>query len=178
VGEGMVNGENSCRLTVVEKRRRLIANTNTASRMVEIQGLHAQIQSQQNSIADLSSTNTQLSSLLQDYESALTLLLDKLRPHAYAQTQTNLALHKHYQALLEQERATSMQLRLEHADWQAGLGRVSELARKALRAQGEAELPLQRELKGVKEENRVLRRLAGWEEREDSEEEGGEPKGQ
>lgn len=102
------------------------------------------------------------------------MLLDKLRPYAYNATQANLALHKHYQGLLEQERATSMQLRLEHAEWQAGLGRVAEYARGALRVQGESERGLRGEIKGLKEENRVLRRLAGWEERAESsgEEEG------
>jgi hypothetical protein len=98
----------------------------------------------------------------------LTLLLDKLRPYAYNQTQAILALHKHYQDLLEKERATNMQVRLEHAEWQAGLGRVAEYARLALKVQSEGELGLERERRGLKEENRVLRRLAGWEEREDS----------
>jgi hypothetical protein len=76
-------------------------------------------------------------------------------------------LHKHYQGLLEQERTTSMQLRLEHSEWQAGLGRAAEFARGALTAQGESERGLRSEIKGLKEENRVLRRLAGWEERPD-----------
>lgn len=60
-----------------------------------------------------------------------------------------------------------MQLRLEHAEWQAGLGRVAEYARGALQAQGESEKGLRAEIKGLKEENRVLRRLAGWEEKAD-----------
>ena len=79
-----------------------------------------------------------------------------------------LALHKHYQALLDAERATSMQLRLEHAEWQAGLGRVAEYARTALKVQRRGEEPLVAEVKSLKEENRVLRRLAGWEERDES----------
>ena len=69
-----------------------------------------------------------------------------------------------------------MQLRLEHAEWQAGLGRVAEYARAALKTQSRAEEGLLGEVRGLKEENRVLRRVAGWEERADSsdEEEGGE----
>lgn len=64
-----------------------------------------------------------------------------------------------------------MQLRLEHAEWQAGLGRVAEYARAALKTQTGAEEPLVRECKSLKEENRVLRRLAGWEEPESSSDE-------
>ena len=58
-----------------------------------------------------------------------------------------------------------MQLRLEHAEWQAGLGRVADYARGALTTSGEVERGLKGEIKELKEENRVLRRLAGWEER-------------
>jgi hypothetical protein len=109
--------------------------------------------------------------LLLDYENALTIVLDKLRPYAYNHTQATLVLHKHYQHLLEQERATSLQLRLEHAEWQAGLGRVAEYARLALTAQNAVDLPATRKIRALKAENRVLRRLAGWEEASDSEEE-------
>lgn len=64
-----------------------------------------------------------------------------------------------------------MQLRLEHAEWQAGLGRVAEYARQALKVQSQGEEGLVAEVRGLKEENRVLRRLAGWEERGDSSDE-------
>jgi hypothetical protein len=64
-----------------------------------------------------------------------------------------------------------MQLRLEHAEWQAGLGRVADYARQALKVQSLGEEPLLGEIKALKEENRVLRRLAGWEEREGSSDE-------
>ena len=139
-----------------------------ASRTVELTN---QLSAAQKQISDLSASNSSLQSLITDYENALTLLLDKLRPYAYNQTQSMLALHKHYQTLLDNERSTSMSLRLEHAEWQAGLGRVAEYARQALQTQSRAEEPLQREVKELKEENRILRRLAGWEEREDSSDE-------
>jgi FtsZ-binding cell division protein ZapB len=141
-----------------------------ASRAAEITTLQNQLSSAQQNISALSASHTSLQSLITDYENALTLLLDKLRPYAYNQTSSILALHKHYQALLEQERSTSMQMRLEHAEWQAGLGRVADYARQALKVQGQREEPLQREIKELKEENRVLRRLAGWEEKDDSSE--------
>jgi hypothetical protein len=64
-----------------------------------------------------------------------------------------------------------MSLRIEHAEWQAGLSRVAENARNALRMQGEAEQSLRGRCKELGEENRVLRRMVGWEEREDSDDE-------
>jgi len=60
-----------------------------------------------------------------------------------------------------------MQLRLEHAEWQAGLGRVADYARTALKSQGESEEALRREIRELKEENRVLRGLCGWENEEE-----------
>ena len=145
-----------------------------ASRTAELQTLTAQLSSAQSTISELTNSNTALTGLITDYENALTLLLDKLRPYAYTQTQAMVSLHKHYQTLLEQERATSMQMRVEHADWQAGLGRVAEYARMALKVQNEGEIPYQRQMKELKEENRVLRVLAGWEAKDDSSDEEGE----
>ncbi|KAL6703913.1 hypothetical protein ACN47E_008949 [Coniothyrium glycines] len=151
--------------------REVNGEINSATRAMEISNLQSQLSSAQQTISSLSATNTSLSTLLTDYESALTLLLDKLRPYAYSQTSAILALHKHYQTLLDQERSTSMSLRLEHAEWQAGLSRVAENARAALRGQSEVEKSLKRECKELAEENRVLRRMVGWEERETSDDE-------
>lgn len=64
-----------------------------------------------------------------------------------------------------------MGLRLEHAEWQAGLSRVADNARAALRGQSEVEESLRRECKDLAEENRVLRRMVGWEEKPDSDDE-------
>lgn len=145
-----------------------------ASRAAEIANLQSQVSSAQKTISDLAASNTTLQTLLTDYENTLSMVMDKLRPYAEAQTLSILSLHKHYQGLLEQERATSMQLRLEHAEWQAGLGRAAEYARTALKLQSEADRPLRAEIQELKEENRVLRRLAGWEERPDSDEDDAE----
>ncbi|KAF2822145.1 hypothetical protein CC86DRAFT_301469 [Ophiobolus disseminans] len=175
---GIVNGVNAVRARAAEESgavngnggfRQVNGELDAATRHAEIAHLQSQLTSTQTHLSTLSSSNTALQSLLTDYENALTLLLDKLRPYAYNQTSSILALHKHYQKLLEEERGVSMQLRLEHAEWQAGLGRVADYARTALKSQGESEEGLRREIRGLKEENRVLRGLCGWEDREDDE---------
>ena len=177
---GEINGMYACQGSWRHgegKEEHMSVRANTllaATRAAEVTHVQNQLSSAQQTIADLTATNTSLSTLITDYESALTLLLDKLRPYAYAQTTSILALHKHYQSLLDAERSTSMGLRLEHAEWQAGLSRVADSARNALRSQGEVEEGLRRECREVKEENRVLRRLVGWEEKESSDDEGEE----
>ncbi|KAH7380401.1 hypothetical protein DE146DRAFT_705611, partial [Phaeosphaeria sp. MPI-PUGE-AT-0046c] len=173
---GIVNGVNAVRARAAEEGgamngnfRHVNGELDAATRAAEIANLQSQLTSTQNHLQTLTSSNSALQSLLTDYENALTLLLDKLRPYAYNQTSSILTLHKHYQRLLEEERGVSMQLRLEHAEWQAGLGRVADYARTALKSQGESEEELRREIRGLKEENRVLRGLCGWEEREEEE---------
>ncbi|OSS51257.1 hypothetical protein B5807_03144 [Epicoccum nigrum] len=148
-GEGRENGESAA-----------------AQRAAELSTLHARLASADTTISSLSSHAGALTSLVTDYENALTLLLDKLRPFAYNATSSTLALHKHYTSLLDAERATSTQLRLEHADWQAGLARVAQHARNALALQSKSEESLVSENTALREENRVLRGLVGWEERE------------
>jgi hypothetical protein len=150
----------------------MLTQTAAATRTAELTHLQSQLTSAQNTIASLTANNDALQTLNTDYESALALLLDKLRPYAYSQTSAILALHKHYQTLLDQERSTSMGLRLEHAEWQAGLSRVAENARSALRMQGEVEEGLRGRCRELGEENRVLRKMVGWEEREGSDDEG------
>lgn len=144
-------------------------DTNTqrrsAARAAELSTLRAHLATSQTTILSLESHAASLTSLVTDYENALTLLLDKLRPFAYTHTSSILALHRHYNALLDAERATSTKLRLEHADWQAGLGRVAEYARKAVAEAARGEEGWVRENRALREENRVLRGLVGWEER-------------
>ncbi|UPX17269.1 uncharacterized protein EKO05_0007635 [Ascochyta rabiei] len=172
--QGVLNGVQALQQRAAEEggiegsrvgAREVNGEINAASRAAELTTLQSRLTAAESTIHALETSTASLTSLVTDYENALTLLLDKLRPYAYNQTTSILALHKHYQSLLEQERSTSMQLRLEHAEWQAGLGRVAEHARQALKLQTQAEEPLVAELRCLKEENRVLRRLAGWEEK-------------
>lgn len=98
--------------------------------------------------------------------------MDKLRSYAYEHTAAIVATHRHYNALLERERAAALALRGEHAQWQAGLGRAAGLAREALRARAEECEPGEARVAELRGENRVLRRLVGWEVESESEDEG------
>ncbi|KAF2740256.1 hypothetical protein EJ04DRAFT_425350, partial [Polyplosphaeria fusca] len=173
--QGIVNGVQAIQARAAEEGgvggigiREVNGELNAASRSAEVASLQSQLATAQGTMTCLQSSNTALTSLITDYENALTLLLDKLRPYAYNQTQAVVSLHKHYQDLLQTERKANLDMRLEHAEWQAGLGRVAKYARLALESQSEGETPWKKEVKELKEENRVLRRLAGWEEKADS----------
>ena len=88
-----------------------------------------------------------------------------------------IALHAHYNQLLETSRSETIQAQLIHQDWQASLMRLSEDLRLAGRHHEEGTLPYKRRIAALQEENRILRAKAGWEpasETDDSEDEDGE----
>ncbi|KAI4748173.1 hypothetical protein E4T50_01589 [Aureobasidium sp. EXF-12298] len=80
-----------------------------------------------------------------------------------------LALHAHYNSLLETSRNETIQAQLTHQAWQASLLRLSENLRLAQSAHEEGTLPYRRRIAALKEENRILRAKAGWEPASDSE---------
>ena len=80
-----------------------------------------------------------------------------------------LALHAHYNSLLETSRNETIQAQLTHQSWQASLLRLAENLRLAHSAHEEGSLPYRRRIAALKEENRILRAKAGWEPASDSE---------
>lgn len=61
-----------------------------------------------------------------------------------------------------------MQAQQIHQDWQRGLSKLNEDLRCAVQAREDEKNPYMRKVAALKEENRVLRGLAGWEAAEDS----------
>lgn len=167
MSNGEISGPAEPTTCMMREQEPMLTFTTAAARLAENLQLQSSLSNAQSRVSSLTSQNSAMASLLTDYENSITMLLDKLRPYAYNQTQAIISLHKHYQGLLDQERSVSVQLRLEHSEWQAGLGRVAEYARGALAAQDGSERAFRSEIAALKEENRVLRRLAGWEEKSD-----------
>jgi len=115
--------------------------------------------------------NVEMRQLLDLYEGELTKVVEKLRPYAYQHAQALNAQKAHYTQLLEAERQANLELRLVQQEWQRRLGTVGEWTRKAFSENNEGRLALYRKIAGLKRQNQVLRRLAGWEEELDSEDE-------
>ncbi|KAK4556972.1 hypothetical protein LTR86_005953 [Recurvomyces mirabilis] len=109
--------------------------------------------------------------LNQMYESTLSETTSRLRNYIFDQQNYIISIHKHYTSLLEQSRSETVEAQLVHQRWQESLGRLSEGVRGAFGEREEERRPWVGRLKGVREENRVLRRKVGWEEvsEEDSE---------
>jgi hypothetical protein len=120
----------------------------------------------------LLSTRAAIWALLSDHEHALTTLVGKLRPFASSHLEALHAQRAHYTALLDAERTANLELRIEIARSQEGLGRALSHARRALNAQNEQSGPWKRKMAALKAENRVLRGVCGLPELEVESEDG------
>ncbi|RMY75947.1 hypothetical protein D0863_02246 [Hortaea werneckii] len=132
-------------------------------------------------IAHLESTLNTHSTLQTLYEETLSDATDRIRQYAFEQQQHTIALHKHYTTLLSQSRNETIEAQLTHQAWQGHMERLSEGVREAMRARAEEKRPWLGRIQGLKEENRVLRKMVGWEplaEDSEDEEESGQGVGQ
>ncbi|KAK0258641.1 hypothetical protein LTR35_006486 [Friedmanniomyces endolithicus] len=111
------------------------------------------------------------------YEATLSDATSQIRSYIYSQQSYILALHRHYSEALQQAREEVVEAQLVHQGWQEGLGRLSGLVRAAFMGREEERRPWVGRVKGLREENRVLRGMVGWEVQEgesDEEEDMGE----
>lgn len=108
------------------------------------------------------------------YEDTLTEATERIRNYVYQQNDHLTSLHKHYTHLLQESRGETVQAQQIHQDWQRSLSKLNEELRRAVQAREDEKRPFTRKVAALREENRVLRGLAGWEPAEEgsSEEEG------
>ncbi|KAK4896095.1 hypothetical protein LTR27_005952 [Elasticomyces elasticus] len=139
--------------------------------------LQTQLSASHSRISSLESQLRSQETLQTLYESTLTDATDRIRQYCFAQQSYITSLHSHYLGLLEQSREEVVEAQLVHQGWQEGLGRLSGMVREALRSSEEAGLPWVGEVKGLREENRRLRKMVGWSEPPDSEDETEEREG-
>jgi hypothetical protein len=135
--------------------------------------LRGQLHVSESRAGQLQSRNAATWVLLAEHEAALSTLVEKLRPFV---SQHESALHAqkaHYLHLLDQERTANLELRLEIARLQEGLGRALASARAALDAQEEKERPWRRKVAALTAENRVLSAICGVSPMEFGDEDGG-----
>lgn len=110
------------------------------------------------------------------YEDTLTEATERIRNYVFQQSDYITSIHKHYTHLLEEARGETVKAQQIHQDWQRSLSKLNEELRRAVTAREEEKNPFTRKVSALKEENRVLRGLAGWEpaEGDSSDEEEGE----
>ncbi|KAI9664385.1 MAG: hypothetical protein M1831_002318 [Alyxoria varia] len=165
-GEGNGDEISEERLPGVREVNGEIRNNQAA----ELANLQQRLHSLQSQLSEAHAENADYASLILDYETTLEDCMRRVRNYAYEHAKATVATHKHYAALLEQEREANLQLRLEHGQWQASMGRAAEWARKALRERSEEVSPLERRNKELRVENKALRKMVGWDVRDDESE--------
>lgn len=114
-------------------------------------------------IASLERTYQEQIRLQQLYEDTLSDTTERIRQYCFEQQNHIIALHQHYTQLLSQSRSETVEAQLTHQAWQAGLKRLSEGVRTALKTREEEGMPFKSRIAALKEENRVLRKKVGWE---------------
>ncbi|TKA72351.1 hypothetical protein B0A55_06763 [Friedmanniomyces simplex] len=114
-------------------------------------------------ISSLESQLRQYETLQTLYESTLSDATDRIRQYCFEQQNYIISLHRHYTTLLQQSREELVDAQLVHQGWQEGLQRLSGLVREAYGAREEERRPWVGRVKGLKEENRRLRAMVGWE---------------
>lgn len=116
----------------------------------------------------LEAAYTEQAQLVTAYENGMHDTAERLRNFVYEQQQATTAIHAHYNALLETSRNETLQVQVTHQQWQASVSRLAEGVRQAYREDTDKTLPYRRRIAGLKEENRLLRKMAGWDPPEDS----------
>ncbi|KAL2353563.1 hypothetical protein BJ546DRAFT_102130 [Cryomyces antarcticus] len=150
-----------------------VPSSNGTAHAAQILNLQHRLQNSESQVNQLLTSLNSMTTLLSDYENTFTQITNHLRNYSHQNQTATIALHAHYDGLLAAERQLNLNLRLEQQQWQAGLKNVAEWARKALdeRIAFECEQGWRGQVASLKNENKVLRKLAGWEEVEDSDEE-------
>lgn len=136
-----------------------------------ISALQTSLSQAQSHIVSLEQTLAQDKELLTLYEDSLAEATEKIRTYIFTQQTSLSQLHKTYADLLEQARWETVQAQLTHQAWQENLGQVSEKMREAVRMREVEGRPYRGRIAALKSENRLLRRMVGWEVAAESEDE-------
>ncbi|KAG9629449.1 hypothetical protein KCU64_g17459, partial [Aureobasidium melanogenum] len=140
-----------------------------ASSDVDSAALQAQLSDALSRITELETECKEANEVIDYAEEIVEKFKLQVREYAHSHQSATIALHAHYNSLLETSRNETIQAQLTHQAWQASLLRLSENLRLAQSAHEEGTLPYRRRIAALKEENRILRAKAGWEPASDSE---------
>ncbi|KAH0356561.1 hypothetical protein KCU81_g346, partial [Aureobasidium melanogenum] len=140
-----------------------------ASSDVDTTALQAQLSDALSRITELETECKEANEVIDYAEEIVQKFKLQIGDYAHSHQSATIALHAHYNSLLETSRNETIQAQLTHQAWQASLLRLSENLRGAQAAHEEGTLPYRRRIAALKEENRILRAKAGWEPASDSE---------
>jgi hypothetical protein len=127
----------------------------------ELTALRTQLRESQSQSQLLTARNHSAWQLLSEHENTLSTLLSKLRPFASSHVTALAAQKAHYLSLLDAERTANLELRLEIARLQEGLGRAMDAARAAMLENERGRRVWRRKIAELKAENRVLAGICG-----------------
>lgn len=135
----------------------------SALTLAEVHQLRTRVDTLTRKLEATKQSEDEYAEIAETFQSAMKTMMQKLRQYAYDQQMTIIDLHRHYRGLLDVERTEKLQLMLDWQEWQRRLVKANEYARKMMECQGEIERPLLERVAELNRENRVMRRVLGWE---------------
>lgn len=147
----------------------------TSSTVLQLQGQLAEAHRQ---IADLGESFAQLQAVHEEYSAGLSAATQMARSYQSQEQSYIQSVHEHYSAQLLQARTETVEAQLTHQAWQARLQGLDGMVKKAWESREEEGAPWRKRTAGLKEENRFLRAMVGWDPPPESEDEDGDEEGE
>ncbi|CAG8540390.1 8871_t:CDS:2 [Diversispora eburnea] len=105
----------------------------------------------------LNEENSELLSIVKEYEGTLQVMMNKFRVQSYEIQQSKLSMQRDYEKLLEEERTKNSQILIENASLLTQISKISKIVRKAYDAQ--VDLDTEILLESLYIENQGLRQM-------------------
>lgn len=130
--------------------------------------LQSELQQSKQRISQLEASISSFQSLQTLCTTTLTETMRLVRNYTYSQQSHLTHLHQHYTRLLQDARYENLEGQTAHQKWQESLTHMSQYLREASIAREEeaAQGGLLAEVRGLRYENRFLRRKVGWDRRD------------
>lgn len=147
----------------------------TSSTTLQLQGQLAEAHRQ---IDDLRESFAQLQAVHEEYSAGLSAATQMARSYQSQEQSYIQSIHEHYSAQLLQARTETVEAQLTHQAWQARLEGLDGMVKKAWEAREDEGAPWRKRMAGLKEENRVLRSMVGWDPPPESDDDDGNEEGE
>ncbi|MCJ1298880.1 hypothetical protein MMC08_001671 [Hypocenomyce scalaris] len=132
----------------------------TAARIAD---LNRQLAAEQSKVRILLREQHENTKLIGEYETAVGNIVEMVRNYSYSNNMEKIAIRKHYNKLLQDEKDAHLEARLEKDDWHAKFMRCVDMLRTAYRLRcDEEDVPI-RVVAGLQNEVRAYRSALGME---------------
>lgn len=140
-----------------------LQSTNQALLAARIADLNRQLSVEQSKVRILVREQHENTKLIGEYETAVGNIVEMVRNYSYNNNMEKIAIRKHYNEILQDEKDAHLEARLEKDDWHAKFMRCVDMLRTAYRLRCEEEEEPTAIIAGLQLEVRTYRDALGME---------------